>query len=160
MKIRVVDLALIVMLLFGLGKTAWASGFVLTHIGNLSTSGRQINHWWYTGLNPTLRGEAVAGSQVDIGINSETYQVAADESGQWSFTSPVELGAGDHVVSLSNSGSTINFTLTLGAESVNWQAIEAGGSDESLPAAGVMLPTLLLSGLGGGLLLTGKKLWR
>ncbi len=160
MKFKIFFLIISVIVLVGLDSAALASGFNLTHIGNLSTGGRQISHWWYTGVNPTFKGEALASSQIDIVINDQTYQATADESGQWSFTSPAELSAGDHTISMSNSGATINFTLTLGSDNVDWQSIEAGGSDESLPAAGVMLPTLLLTGLGGGLLFAGKNLWK
>lgn len=152
-------IGLICLFLIGRGQVL-ASGFNLTHIGNLSTADKQISHWWYTGLNPTFKGEALAGSQVDIVIDDQSYQAGVDEFGQWFFTSLTELGVGDHAVSLTNSGSTISFTLTLGSENVNWESIDSSGSGESLPAAGVMLPTLILTGMGGGLALVGRKMWK
>ena len=131
------------MVLFSLFvKTAYAGGFNLTSIGKVNTSGQQISHWWYAGLTPVLTGEAVAGSVVTISIDGVEATATADSDGSWTYN-PGELTGGDHSIILSNNGSTISFTLTLGTENVNWEAI-GSGSAETLPAAGVALPTIIL----------------
>lgn len=160
MKIKLLSVLLLVSLIFLTAGKIVASGFSLNSIGNLNTSGTMSSHWWYTGLNPSLNGAALANSQVDIVIDGTSYQTTADESGQWSFTADSELGAGDHTVSLTNSGSVIDFTLTLGSENVNWDNIASGSSGETLPSAGGIIPTILLTGMGGGLAIVGKRLWK
>lgn len=160
MKIKLLSVLLLVSLIFLTAGKIVASGFSLNSIGNLNTSGTMSSHWWYTGLNPSLNGAALANSQVDIVIDGTSYQTTADESGQWSFTADSELGAGDHTVSLTNSGSVIDFTLTLGSENVNWDNIASGSSGETLPSAGGIIPTILLTSMGGGLAIIGKRLWK
>ncbi|MGI5841032.1 MAG: Ig-like domain-containing protein [Patescibacteria group bacterium] len=160
MKIKLLSALLLVSLIFLTAGKIVASGFSLNSIGNLNTSGTMSSHWWYTGLNPSLNGAALANSQVDIVIDGTSYQTTADESGQWSFTADSELGAGDHTVSLTNSGSVIDFTLTLGSENVNWDNIASGSSGETLPSAGGIIPTILLTSMGGGLAIVGKRLWK
>lgn len=160
MKIKLLSVLLLVSLIFLTAGKIVASGFSLNSIGNLNTSGTMSSHWWYTGLNPSLNGAALANSQVDIVIDGTSYQTTANESGQWSFTADSELGAGDHTVSLTNSGSVIDFTLTLGSENVNWDNIASGSSGETLPSAGGIIPTILLTSMGGGLAIIGKRLWK
>jgi len=142
--------------LFTFTKTAFAGGFNLKSIGQVNTSGQQISHWWYTGLTPKMTGEAVASSIVTVSVDGTESTVTADESGNWTYN-PGTLTSGDHTIILTNSGSTISFTLTLGAENVDYAAI-GSGSAETLPAAGATFPTLILLGVGGTLLLTAKKI--
>lgn len=148
---------LIITVLFCLSvKVALAGGFNLKSIGSVTTSGQQISHWWYTGLNPVLTGDAVAGSTVTISIDGTENSVTADAAGAWTYN-PGTLTAGDHAIILTNNGVIINFTLTLGAENVDYAAI-GSGSGETLPAAGVALPTMILLSSGGILFLAAKKL--
>jgi len=131
------------------GKQVWAGGFNLKSIGNVSTEGQQISHWWYSGLQPVLSGEALPGSEVTITVDETVRQINADSDGNWNFSGETTLTAGDHSIKLESEGSTISFTLTLGSENVDWEAVGAGAG-ESLPAVGVISPTLFL--LTGGLM--------
>ena len=136
-------------------KTAYAGGFNLTSIGQVNTSGQQISHWWYSGSTPIMTGEVVTGNTVTVSIDGiEATATVTDSS--WTYN-PGSLTAGDHTIILTSGGSTINFTLTLGTENVNWEAI-GKGSGETLPAAGVTFPTVALIGLAGLFFLTARKL--
>ena len=137
-------------------KSARAGGFNLKSIGQVNTSGQQISHWWYSGTTPVLIGEALAGSSVTISIDGTTASVVADGSGNWTYN-PGSLAGGDHSIILTNNGSTNSFTLTLGTENVDWNAVGTGGG-ETLPTVGVIFPTVLLTGAGGILFLMAKKL--
>ena len=138
---------------------ALAAGFNLKSIGNVSTDGKQISHWWYSGSQPTFRGETGAGGDVIVDIDGTALQVSANSAGDWVFT-PIEvLSDGDHSVILTNSGSEIKFTLTIGAGNVNWEAVEKGGS-EALPAVGTIWPTLILMGMALFLVLGGVRVIR
>jgi hypothetical protein len=137
-------------------KTAYAGTFNLKSIGQLDTSGQQISHWWYTGSTPILIGEAAAGSSVSVSVDGTATTVTADGSGNWT-SNPGSLAAGDHKIILTSGGSTINFTLTLGAENANWDVIgKSGGA--TLPTAGATYPTLILISMAGILFLTAKRL--
>ena len=137
-------------------KTSLASGFNLKSIGSVSTDGQQISHWWYTASSPTLVGEAPAGSTVTISVDGTETSVTADSNNAWSYNTGA-LSGGDHSVSIVNNGSTISFTLTIGGENIDWEAVNSGTS-ETLPTVGIIMPTLLLSSGGLGLLLGAKKL--
>ncbi len=135
-----------------------AGGFNLKSIGQLSTEGKQISHWWYSGSTPILVGEAEGGASVTVSIDGTENVVTADEIGNWSYN-PGQLADGDHQIVLTSGGSTITFTLTMGAENVDWTAVESG-SGEALPAAGNTLPTVSLLILGVGMVIAGRKfLW-
>ncbi len=133
-------------------KEALAGTFNMQSISSVSTEGKQISKWWYSGLWPVFSGEAVAGSQVTITIDDQVYQINADSSGNWNYQPETAMTAGDHSVAFESEGSTISFTLTLGTENVDWNAV-AGGSGEAMPAVGVATPTILLLGLGTGMVL-------
>lgn len=135
-------------LFFELNTTvALASGFNLKSIGSVDTSGRQISHWWYAGSVPVLTGEAPAGSTVTISVDGVEGSVTAGDSNDWSY-SPGSLSDGDHSVVITNNGSTINFTLTMGKENVNWEAVNSSVNTSTLPTVGIILPTTLLSSVG------------
>jgi len=138
---------LFVLVVAGSGKV-WAGGFNLKSIGNVSTEGLQISHWWYTGLQPTFRGEATPGGDVTITIDGTAMVASADSAGEWVYTPAATLGGGDHVVSLASGGSTVNFTLTLGSDKVDWNAVESS-SGGAMPAAGTAWPTLVLIATAG-----------
>ena len=147
-----------VAMLFWSVKMTMAAGFSLTSIGTVTTNSQRISHWWYTGLSPVLSGEAPAGSTVTISIDGTESTTTSDSSGAWTYN-PGALTAGDHAIILTNDGSTINFTLTLGSENVDWAAISSGSSESAtLPATGVALPTVILLSSGGVLFLAAKKL--
>jgi len=134
-----------------------ASGFNLKSIGSVDTGGRQISHWWYSGINAVFNGEAPAGSVVTVSVDGSEGTATSDGNNNWSYSAGA-LSGGDHTVVISNNGSTINFTLTMGAENVNWEAVNADAGTTTLPTVGVVLPTVLLSTLGSGLLLAAKKI--
>jgi hypothetical protein len=147
------------LIVFGLlsVRVSWASGFNLKSIGSVDTSGRQISHWWYTSSSPTFIGEAPAGSTVTITIDGQETSVTADTNNDWSYTSGSLIGE-DHSILLTNNGSTINFTLTIGSENVDWDAVNADAETTTLPTVGIILPTVLLSSAGVGLIFGAKKL--
>ncbi len=137
-------------------KACFASGFNLKSIGSVNTGGKQISHWWYTSSNPTFVGEAPTGSTINIKIDGIETSVTSGANNEWIYTSGT-LNSGDHSVTITNNGSTINFTLTIGAENVNWEAVNSGSS-ETLPTVGIIMPTILLSSTGLGLVLGAKKI--
>lgn len=137
-------------------KTSLASGFNLQSIGSVNTGGQQLSHWWYTNSNPIFLGEAPAGSTVTVSIDGAQISVTADGNNNWSHTAS-GLTSGDHSVSISNNGSTISFTLTIGSENIDWEAVN-NGTSETLPTVGIVLPTLLLSSTGLSLLFGAKRL--
>ena len=143
-------------LLFGLKNNVLASGFNLKSIGSVDTSGRQISHWWYSGSTPVFTGEAPSGSTVTISVDGIEGSVTAGGSNDWSYSAGA-LSDGDYSVIITNNGSTISFTLTMGTENVNWDAVNSGTS-ETLPTVGIIMPTILLSSTGLGLVLGARKL--
>jgi hypothetical protein len=148
-------LLLLFLFLFS-GRNVFAGGFNLKSIGSVDTSGRQISHWWYTGSVPTMNGEATAGGTVTISIDGTEATATVDGDGNWTYV-PGALDDGDHQVTLTSGGSTISFTLTMGAENVDWGAVESGSGD-ALPAAGVLFPTLGLTTIGSVFVLISKKI--
>ncbi len=137
-------------------RLVMAGGFNLKSISGINTDGQQISHWWYSGLNPVFYGEALPGSEVNISVNDVSSSTTADGSGNWTYNVG-SLSAGDHKIILTSNGSTISFTLTLGADNVDWNAV-GKGNVETLPTVGIVFPTLILSGMGGFLFLTAKRL--
>lgn len=134
---------------------AFAAGFNVQSISGVSVGGKQISQWWNTSLTPVIVGEAPTGTNVIVNIDGSETTVVSDASGNWTHTP--NLTAGDHQVTLTNSDSTLSFTLTVGTDNVNWE--EAGKSvTDTLPAVGVILPTMLLFGTGSTVLLLFKKL--
>jgi len=132
-----------------------ASGFNVQTISGVSVGGKQISQWWNTSLTPVIVGEAPTGTNVVVNIDGSETTVVSDASGNWTHTPT--LTAGDHQVTLTNSDSTLSFTLTVGTDNVNWD--EAGKSvTDTLPTVGVILPTMLLFGTGSTALLLFKKL--
>ena len=138
------------------GKSVLAGGFNLKSIGSVDTSGRQISHWWYTGSIATMKGEAGAGETVTISIDGTEATATADAEGNWTYI-PTALDGGNHEVVLTSGGSTISFTLTMGVDNVDWDAVKSGDA-QALPAAGVLFPTLGLTTIGGIFVLISKKI--
>lgn len=139
--------------------TVDAGGFNLKQIGEVSTDGKQISHWWYSGSQPVLRGEASPGAEITISVDGNSQMINSDSSGFFNYQIPTALAPGDHQVELSSQGSTISFTLTTGVDNVNWEAVDRG-SGEALPAAGWPIPTVLMTISGIGLPFLGKRLWK
>jgi hypothetical protein len=151
---------LMVVVLFGLllsfkNTNVLASGFNLKSIGSVDTSGRQISHWWYSGGVPSMTGEAPSGSTVTISVDGTEGTVTAGDGNTWSY-SPGSLSDGDHSVVITNNGSTISFTLTMGAGNVNWDAVNSEAGKSTLPTVGFVFPTALLSSVGLGLVVLAK----
>lgn len=153
-KIEIV--LLIVFLSFASCKNIYAGGFNLKSIGSIETGGQQISHWWYTSSVPTMTGEAAAGDTITISIDGTEESTTADGDGNWVY-SPSALDDGDHEITLTSGGSTISFTLTIGVDNVDWDAVNSGGG-ETLPAAGVLFPTLVLTTLGGVFVTLSRKI--
>lgn len=151
------SLLLTAILLLQFTKSALASGFSLDSIGSLDTSGKQYDHWWYSGLQPTLNGTALADSIIDITVNSQTSQTTADSNGNWSWTPPVPLNNGDNTVTLTNNQSVISFILTLGQENFSTIPEASTSSSQGIPSVGFILPTFCLLGAGTGLIFLSKK---
>ena len=135
----------------------FASGFNLKSISSVSTDGRQISHWWYSGLNPVFSGEAAPGATIAADIDGQAANINADSSGNWAYQAVGELTAGDHQVSFTSDGSVIKFTLTLGAENVNWDTVGKEGSGSALPTVGGIVPTLALIVGGMTVAVVGKR---
>ncbi|TRZ49119.1 MAG: hypothetical protein D4S01_09225 [Dehalococcoidia bacterium] len=133
-----------------------ASGFHISSIGGVDTGGQMLSQWWNTSLQPTFRGESLPGADILVDIDGSSVSIAADSAGDWVYTPAAELTSGDHTVSFTSNESDINFTLTLGTDSVDWTAVGSGAS-ETLPAVGIFLPTIVLTGVGSGLVLLAKK---
>lgn len=138
---------------------ASASGFTLQSIGNSTTGGRQITKWWYTGSQPSFKGNASPGAEVVVTIDDNALQVNADSSGSWSFTPISPLTVGSHNVSIASGGSTITFALSIGTEGVDWDAVGKGGA-ATLPATGVAFPTILIIGLAILTIFGGIRFYR
>lgn len=126
-----------------------AAGFNLKSIDGVNTDGKLYSQWYHTSLQPTLSGEAPAGSTVTINIDGTDYTTTATDSGTWTWTPPQALTSGDHSVTLTNNDSSLSFTLTLGEENVDWDVVGTGNG-ETLPTVGIAFPTiaLLISGIG------------
>jgi hypothetical protein len=122
----------------------FASGFNLKSIDGVDTDGKLYSQWYHTSLQPTFSGEAPGDSTVDIKIDDTDYSTTADESGNWTWTPPEALAAGDHSVTLTNNDSLIAFTLTLGEENINWDEVGSGGDGDTLPTVGIAAPTIIL----------------
>jgi len=138
-------------------NSCFAGGFNIKSIGGVDTGGQMVTKFWHTSLQPTLRGEAMPGADVTVTIDSTSLVIAADSSGDWVFT-PSGLAGGEHQIMLVSGGSTINFTLVLGNENVDWTAAGSGPA-ETLPTVGTIWPTFLTIFTGIGLLGIGGKIW-
>lgn len=147
---------LVILFLFSC-QSVLASGFHLKSIGNVQTNGVQGGKWWYTGTKPTLKGVSGPGEAVNVTIDGTTMQVNADSAGEWLFVPNNALSEGDHQISLENNGSKIDFTLVIGTGNVNWDQVGKGGG-ETLPAAGVLWPTIILMGIGITTAVVGGKI--
>lgn len=128
-------------------ENVFASGFHLKSIGNVDTRGQQISHWWYSNNSPVFSGEAMPGASIIFDIDGTSLEINADSSGNWNFAPQTGLTDGDHKITITSDGSTINFTLTIGNSNVNWDAVGSGGS-ETLPTVGTGWPTVLLMTMG------------
>lgn len=138
-----------------------ASGFNLKSIGSIQTNSL-VSHWWYTSANPKLTGEALPTVAVDISIDGQTETVPTTSDGEWQYQ-PTKLTEGVHEVILKSGESTIQFKLTIGAASVDWDAVNKGPID-SLPVAGSVTTTwmlltssLMVVVLGGKMVLHAKR---
>jgi hypothetical protein len=152
-----VSMIVLLVLAFVFKFGVYASGFNLKSISEVDTGGRQISRWWYSGTKPVFHGEATPNAEVIIDIDGNAMQINADSSGNWDFAPVAELSAGDHQVSLKSGGSEINFTLTLGVDNVDWNAV-GSGSAQTMPTAGNSWPTIMLFVGGLGVAVMGGKI--
>ena len=84
----------------------------LTKIGALDTGGMMYTEWWYTGVNPTLAGKAVASSTVTVDVGETDYSATANSAGDWSVGT--SLKAGDYNIVITQGSESYTFTLHLG----------------------------------------------
>jgi hypothetical protein len=157
MKKVVMTLTLLLVILFSSSTDLLASGFHLKSIGSVETGGRQISHWWYSSPSPVFHGEALPGANINADIDGTVLQLAADSAGNWNFAVPSALTTGDHKIIFTSEGSTIDFTLTIGTENVNWDAVGKGG-EETMPTVGTTWPTILTALVGVLSLAWGGKM--
>lgn len=147
-------LLLVALMFFVFTKLSFASGFQVTSIGGVDTTGIQYGKFWHTSLAPTIRGVALPGANITIDIDGTPVAIAADSSGDWVYTPPVQT-AGDHVFTFTAS-STIKMTITLGS----MQGMPLGGDSgttSTIPAAGTSWPTVMILAVGGLSLLMALK---
>jgi hypothetical protein len=149
-RIKIMFLVLMMFLL--VGNKILASGFNVSSIGSVATGGRQITKWWYTGLQPTIEGEGLAGTVIDVTVDGVVTKVDVTSDGEWSYTPASALTEGEHTVVLANSGAQMSFTLVLGTATVDWNAVNSEASVSTLPTVGVTWPTWTLPIVGLGLL--------
>ncbi len=149
---RIISVFLVVFLLFP--HAAFAADLTLTAIGGLDTSGAKYSHWWYTSTNVVLTGTTTASEVVTIVIDDVSATTSADTGGNWSYATT--LTEGDHSVALSSpTGGLYSFTLTTGSDVPADTGIENSTgtttATDQLPDAGFGLPTVMLTllGLGG-----------
>lgn len=152
----------ITVLSIGLGilyfaSVSLAAAFQLKKIGKLDTHGITFAKWWYSGNKPTFSGIGVAGQEVQIKIDETAATTTVGSNGDWSFTPAAPLATGDHRVSFTSSGSTIEFTLVITKEI---PADVVAPSPPATPIAGGMLPTVFVSSLGSSLLAVSLLLKR
>lgn len=150
---RILPLTILLFLLFT--SVSFAAGFSLKSINGVSTDGTWSSQWYHTDLQPTLSGDAPAETEVKILVDGQEYTTTATDEGEWSWTAPEALSAGDHNMVLQNSGGEISFTLTLGEENVDTSKF-ASGSGSKMPTVGIVSPTFFLLGAGTILLLMPK----
>lgn len=138
-----------------------ASGFNLKSIGSVETNG-MVSHWWYTSPNPKLKGESLPTVAVDVSIDGETETVPTSSDGEWEYQS-TKLTTGDHEVVLKSGDSTISFRLTIGTDTVDWDAV-GKGSTKALPVAGstettivLLASSLAMAAIGGKILLHANR---
>lgn len=134
--------SVLILLLFSFVSKTSASGFALKTVGALNVDGITYKQLWYTNGNLSFTGIALANTQVTATIDSTSNNVTSDSSGNWSYGAT--LANGDHQVSFSSGGSSIDFTLTIG------QVPEGIGSlpTTQTPTVGIITPTILLLSLG------------
>lgn len=138
-------LVVILIVFLSCSQAAFAGTFQLKNIGALQTQGVLYNKWYYTGAQPTFYGEGLAGEEVAITADGESSTTTVNTNNEWSFTPAAPLSAGEHSLSFSSAGSTIEFTLAIGTDIPEGiTAPEAA----STPVAGGILPTLLATSLG------------
>lgn len=144
--LRISVFAFFILLFLGRLNTAFAGTFQLTKIGSLDTNGANYSHWWYTQEQPHFYGSAMTGAKVNVTVDSTSATVDTDSSGNWGYI-PSSLSAGDHQVTFTSNGSTIQFTLTIGEgipENIGQPAVN------QTPVVGTITPTLAI--IIGGIL--------
>jgi len=135
-----------------------ASGFQLTSIGSVDTTGLQYSEWWYQSPNPTLSGVTSSGGTVEVSVNGSVATVTADGNGEWTTTTSTPEG--DHTITLTSNGSVITFTLHIGQTMPDNIATASGTGSSTQPVAGNATPTMLLVMSGIAALVFGLKLKR
>jgi hypothetical protein len=138
-------------LIIAMPVKAFSADFELTQIGNMDLGGQKYSEWWYTGLNPTLRGTAKDSAEVTVKVDDQEFKTDASIQGDWS--QPLTLGKGDYNITVSEGDNNYSFKLHLG------QSMPAAGTTTETTASGSTVPdtglnqtTALLLGSGVSLL--------
>lgn len=135
----------IILALLSYSTPVHAGTFQLKSIGALQTQGVLYDKWYYTGAQPTFYGEGLAGEEVAIIIDGESFTTTVNTNNEWSFTPAAPFPAGEHSLSFASAGSTIEFSLVIGIDIP--EGVTAPEAT-STPVAGGILPTLLVTSLG------------
>lgn len=143
------SLSVIILYLLSYSTPALAAAFQLKSIGALQTQGVLYDKWYYTGAQPTFYGEGLAGEEVTITIDGESSTTTVNTDNEWGFTPAAPFLAGEHSLSFTSAGSTIEFTLVIGTDIPDGIAAPEA---TSTPVAGGILPTLLVASLGSSFL--------
>ena len=140
-------------LLLSLSTAIFASGFQLTQIGSLSTTGYQYAEWWYASANPALSGTTEPNATVEVAVDGTPQTVTADASGNWSAS--ITAAEGDHSIILTSNASIYSFTLHISATMPEGMGAP---TNPTQPVAGSIYPTLAILILGIASLGYGLKL--
>jgi hypothetical protein len=125
-----------------------AGAFQLTKIGSMDTNGALFDTWYYTGTQPTFSGIGLAGEQVTIVLDGESFNTSVDSENNWRWTPEASLSSEQHYISFASAGSSIGFNLFAGEDIPDGiSAPEA----TSTPVAGSAAATLVFSSLGTSL---------
>ena len=84
----------------------------LNNIGNLNLEGKKYTEWWYTGVDPSFIGKAEPNSNVKVTLGTNSYDVKANESGDWSVNTVSPAGTYD--VNVTGDNTSYTFKLNLG----------------------------------------------
>ncbi|MBW6441911.1 hypothetical protein K0B04_03370 [Patescibacteria group bacterium] len=135
-----------------ISNLSFAATLSLQKIGAMDTGGNTYPEWWYTGTSPVLSGVAEIGTDVTVKVNETPSSVTPDSSGAWSYTT--QLDTGDHNIVISQGENSISFILHLGQTMPSGTVSETQESTTSVPETGFNQYVAISFGLGTILLAT------
>ena len=145
MKLKYAGVVLALLLTFSLfNKVEPTLAFTFDSIGSGTVNNQKITTWSYSSAKPTFRGTNDPNGTIVIIIDDLSAQVSADSAGAWVYTPINALSTGVHTVIISANGVEMqNFQLTI--------------TPGALPETGATAPTLILLGVGAGLVILGRR---